>query len=887
MAEVAGYVRGLGGAAAATRDLGGELEKLGQRSPQKLHDIELAAAGAGAALLGLAGWAVKASMEFDRQMSEVSAVSGATADQLGRLRQAALDAGKATAYSADESAKAEAELAKAGLSTADILGGALSGSLSLAAAGQLGLAEAADVAAKSMNIFELRGGDVAHIADVLAASANKSATNVHEVGEALRMGGLAAHTAGLSLEDTVGTLSAFADHALIGSDAGTSLKTMLQMLANPTDEAASLMQELGLKVYDAQGKFVGIEILAGQLQTRLGGLTQEQRQSTLATIFGSDATRAATVLYGLGSDGIREYIQAVDDSGAAQRAAAEKTNNLAGDVERLRSALETLTIESGSGVNGGLRELVQILDHMVSSVSQLPGPVQSAAVVIGGLTGAALLAAAGWLKMRGGIRDALGALRDAGPAGARAASGLSRVGLAMGRVAAAMTAVQLASAALAIDTTPQVEALSDALAEYGRTGKAAGEASRILGDQAEHLDYFIRIADTGWWADTGKGIAGFAEGISGLGGVMDESLQHANEAMAAMDQALAQLVQSGRMDEAKAAFGRLAEVGERNGVSVDELTKALPLYATALDQAAKGADHEAQATADAARETDLLAGSLQDAIDKGKSLKDVFDQLNGKTLGLRQAQREAEAAVDDLGDALKQSNGSLDIHTEKGRRAAEQVDRLAEAAAGAASATLDQTGSVDEARASYDHYIDQLRKTLRQAGYTRDEVDKLVESIASMPSSKTIRITAQIATNITNQVSSVFQRMQRAFGGMRWGGVVEHARDGLLSTAGVYSGGQPLYAFAEPDTGGEAFVPRRGDRSRSLSVLSHAAGWYGAQVMPAAAQPYRGGSGGGALTVTVPVTLLDPTTGEATRRALVKATLDRGVPAATVRQAYP
>jgi hypothetical protein len=122
---------------------------------------------------------------------------------------------------------------------------------------------------------------------------------------------------------------------------------------------------------------------------------------------------------------------------------------------------------------------------------------------------------------------------------------------------------------------------------------------------------------------------------------------------------------------------------------------------------------------------------------------------------------------------------------------------------------------------------------------------------------------------------------------MRWGGV-RYAEDGLLSLrdAGIYSGG-PLYGFAEPATGGEAFVPRRGDRDRSMGILSTAAGWYGAHVVPAAA--YRGGAGGGGgpVHVTIPVTLLDAQTGEVTRRAIIRATLDRGVPAPTVAAAYP
>ena len=148
-----------------------------------------------------------------------------------------------------------------------------------------------------MNVFGLGGDQVAHIADVLAtAGANKSAADVGQLGDALRQGGLVAKQTGLSMEETVGVLSMFADSALVGSDAGTSLKTMLQRLVPQSDEAADAMARLGLDFFDAQGQFVGIAEVARQLQTSLGGLSDAQRQQALTTLFGSDAVRAASIL---------------------------------------------------------------------------------------------------------------------------------------------------------------------------------------------------------------------------------------------------------------------------------------------------------------------------------------------------------------------------------------------------------------------------------------------------------------------------------------------------------------------------------------------------------------------------------------------------------------
>lgn len=315
------------------------------------------AAARGVALVG--GAAIAASTDFNKSMSGVAAVAGATAAEMDLLRQAAIDAGAATAFGASDAAVAQAELVKAGVSVADVLGGALSGSLDLAAAGQLELGNAAEISAQAMNIFGLAGDDVAHIADVMAAGANKSAADVKGLGDALRQGGLVAAQVGLDLEDTVGVLSLFSDNALVGSDAGTSLKTMLQRLAPQSKEAEKAMAAVGLEFFNAQGEFVGIEEAAQRLQDSLSGLSEEQRLTEMTTIFGADAIRAANLLYQSGADGVREYVDAVDDQGAAQRMAAEQLNNLAGDVEEFSGSAETALISLGNVMDPVLRSLTQ------------------------------------------------------------------------------------------------------------------------------------------------------------------------------------------------------------------------------------------------------------------------------------------------------------------------------------------------------------------------------------------------------------------------------------------------------------------------------------------------------------------------------------------------
>jgi TP901 family phage tail tape measure protein len=150
---------------------------------------------AGVMGLGLAagfGYAVKAAADFDKQMSAVSAATHANTQDMAALRAAALQAGKDTAYSATEAAQGITELSKAGVSTADVLGGGLKGALSLAAAGQMDVGEAAETAASAMTQFKLSGNQVPHVADLLAAAAGKAQGSVHDMGMALNQAGLVA-----------------------------------------------------------------------------------------------------------------------------------------------------------------------------------------------------------------------------------------------------------------------------------------------------------------------------------------------------------------------------------------------------------------------------------------------------------------------------------------------------------------------------------------------------------------------------------------------------------------------------------------------------------------------------------------------------------------------
>lgn len=383
LADTSNFTAGMAKVSGESQKTATTMEAAGGKT--KLITTGIAAAGIAATALGVA--AIKMAADFDASMSTVQANTGASADEMNQLRQAAIDAGADTIYSATESADAINELGKAGLSTSDILSGGLSGALNLAASDGMAVGDAAELMATTLKQFNLTGAQSSQVADALAAGAGKAVGSAHDLGLALNQAGMVSHSFGISMQETTGTLAAFANSGMIGSDAGTSLKTMLISLANPSTKAANLMKELGINAYDAQGNFIGLSGLAGVLKDKLSGLSQEQRNQALAMIFGTDAIRAANVLYEQGAEGIDDWTKAVSESGFAAEQAAAKNNNLKGDLENLSGSFESLMISLGEGGQGPLRSLVQTLDTLVDAFGQLPAPVQQGIVLMTALVG--------------------------------------------------------------------------------------------------------------------------------------------------------------------------------------------------------------------------------------------------------------------------------------------------------------------------------------------------------------------------------------------------------------------------------------------------------------------------------------------------------------------
>ena len=723
--DPSGIIAGTRAGAVAVKGFAKEVRDASGDQRGAFDAIGSSATVAGGALVAGFGLAVKAAMDFDKEMSKVQAVSGATGKELALLRQNAIEAGQATAFSATQAAQAQSELAKAGIATSDILGGALKGSLDLAAAGGMDLAEAATVSAQAMNIFSLKGKDVGRIADTLAAGANKSAANVADLAWAMRMGGQVASQTGLKLEDTVGVLSAFADNALIGSDAGTSLKTMLQRLANPTNDMSDTMRDLGIEVYDAQGEFVGMSSLAGQLQRSLGGLTQEQRDAAMAVIFGADAVRGANVLYKIGSAGVDEYTKAVTDAGAANRMASTMMDNLAGDLEKLKGSLETALIQGGSSATGVLRGMTQAATGTIDVFSALPGPVQSGITVVAGLAGAVTLLGGAMMVAVPKVQEYKSALAEAGPRTQAVGRGLSSVGsFLMGPWGIAMGAATIGLGIFAAKHAEAEQRVQDLKASLdAETGALTADTRAKVVNRLE-TDGLLKKAQ-----NLGISLDDFTNAALGQEGV----LRRVNAQLQAT--ATNVTVYGGRAGQGSTATKQLtgdadALASALNGTNADlrESVEQWKREHTAMGTSTQAKQAAVGPTSALGNATGDLAAEAGDAADSVQDLKGNLEELFSPGISAFKATTQLKSGYRELIGQLDAAKGRMDGNSEASLRLRQSFASQLETVADLYTSTYGQTQNTDKATKAVK---DQLPVLYALAGRNRDaraQVDNLANA---------------------------------------------------------------------------------------------------------------------------------------------------------------
>lgn len=346
------------------------LKKLGSITAKGLKAATTAITGTSVALGGIAAAAIKAGSDFESQMSRVKAISGATGEEFNKLKEQAIQLGADTAFSSKQAAEGMENLAAAGFATNEIVD-AMPGLLSLAAAAGEDLATSSDIAASTLRGFGLEAKDMAHVADVLAANANRTNSSVAQTGEAMKYVAPLARAAGLSLEETAAAIGIMADAGIQGSQAGTTLRGAISRLSKPTDDMQEAMDELGISFYDSNGKMKSLTEQVGMLRKATEGMTDEQKNNLLVTLYGQEALSGMMALINEGEGSLGDLAEAYKGcDGEAQKAAETMQDNLSSALDQLGGSAESLGIVFYESVAENLKKTAQSATDSVNNITE-------------------------------------------------------------------------------------------------------------------------------------------------------------------------------------------------------------------------------------------------------------------------------------------------------------------------------------------------------------------------------------------------------------------------------------------------------------------------------------------------------------------------------------
>lgn len=851
--QASGYMAGMDAAAQKTARTGTEIEKLSQKR-ESFQMLGTAAVGFGAAAAVGVGLAVSKFVEFDQQMSSVQASTHETAENMGLLRDASLEAGAATVYSATEAASAVEELAKAGVSTANILAGALGGSLDLAAAGGLGVARAAEITSTALNQYALDGSKAAHVADVLAAGAGKAMGSVDDLANGLKFVGPVAASMGVSLEETTGVLALFAQQGIIGEQAGTSLRGVIASLTAPSAQARGEIERLGLTLYDSNGKFLGLQNAAEQLSNAYTNMDDASRNASMGIIFGRETMTAATALYGAGAAGVEEWTSKVDDSGYAAETARARLNNLAGDVEALGGAFDTALIKTGSGANGVLREMVQGASALVDMYNDVPAPVQAATLLIGAATaavglsaGAALLAVPKWAELRATVSAAGFSMGRIAMQGAGVGIALAGLGAVMGAVIARQSEMRAGASEFA-DT---LDATTGAVTDNTRKMIAKRLADQGVFEQASKVGLSQRELTDALYqgGDAAQGVIDKFKAASSATGGFDIGLQ---DAMRAVDDMNTQVGDS--------------KIRQEN-------------YRAALEGTTGALSESEDAASRNERALSALAGQASSTKVDVEGLANAINGFGSAQLDANSAARKVEQAFDDLQESINENGSSLDRTIQAGRDNEAALDDMARASVEYAAAIATQTGDQEAASQAIQDGRDRLISMLEQFGITGEAAQIYADQLGLIPGNVPTAVTLNTSeaqqqlstflTDIQNRHASLTVRVNTmlqsgasdreladAVGvslGNYTGNLYDHAKPKAFEAggfaSGVYAGrAGGIHKFAEGNLPWEAYIsPDPAYREKNLQILDEVGSRLGAWQRPTvSAMPQM--SGGGATS---------------------------------------
>lgn len=350
--------------------------------------------------------AVGAFGRMEQGLLDLQAAANPTEQELALIRKAVMQLSKELGMDPAVITGAFSELLKAGVSLETVLDEAAAAAVQFARVGQLTGEVASTILADSLTVF---GESANRTVNILSSAADASSISIGQIAEAFAQASAVAGSANQSLEDVAAAIAVLGNYGVKGSDAGTSLKTMLLRLMAPADKAAQVIEQYGLNVRDSNGQMRPFVELIGELQSKLGVLDQETRDNALFDLFGQDAIRAAQIFIKTGTDGFDGIKESMDGALTVAQKYQKQMEGLHGSWTGFLAAIERFSRVVGGTLATGLSDVIKwltgIVDSMTAWVEQNPGLTKLVAGVlaIAAALGPIVLIAGGVITAIGGI----------------------------------------------------------------------------------------------------------------------------------------------------------------------------------------------------------------------------------------------------------------------------------------------------------------------------------------------------------------------------------------------------------------------------------------------------------------------------------------------------
>jgi len=327
--------------------------------------------GLTAPIMGIGVASLKTAANFEKGMSEVKAISGASQEDFEKLNDTAKDLGANTAFSATEAAEGMKYLAMAGMDTNEIVD-SMPGMLDLAAASGTDLGTTADIVSDSLTAFGLEASDSAHLADVMAIASSDANTSVEMLGESYKYVAPVAGAFNYSMEDTTAALAVMAGSGIKASQAGTSLRGALLRMSDGSGAAGKKMAELGIEMADSEGNMLPLNNVLGQLKDSFAGLTEEEQAQAASALFGKNAVSGMLAVINDSGGKFDELSESMrNGDGAAKEMADTMLDNLSGSFTLLESAIKGAAITIGEYLIPFIRKAADQINKWVSTFNNL------------------------------------------------------------------------------------------------------------------------------------------------------------------------------------------------------------------------------------------------------------------------------------------------------------------------------------------------------------------------------------------------------------------------------------------------------------------------------------------------------------------------------------